>query len=302
METIELPPSIATQQQLAPQRPDPSELKSRHNVIAGHFLSIIAFDGNFTMNTTEAVMLAQQQELKRTAGRTGLWQGWKFHSGEGQVRSRNECAFHFLQSPCEYHLFLDSDLIPTADHVRALRRHPEAKDSIICGVYFKKQPKIEACYNSLEKGNPPPNKLGLMEIAKGGTGFMQIPRSAYEKIMAKFPERFYLCDYAVDRGTMRRGTKYSFFFHDIRIDEQLGFMRDQSEDWAFCELARQAGVKIYLDTTTSGEDHENGGLPPVWHRGQALYPLRTEMERLVLQNNFDELSAKFQSLTGGAKA
>lgn len=69
-------------------------------------------------------------------------------------------------------------------------------------------------------------------------------------------------------------------------------MRDQSEDWAFCEMARAAGVKIYLDTTTSGE---NNDIPPVWHRGSALYPLPAEMERLQLEASCAELGKQLEA-------
>ena len=269
------------------------------NQYAGHFLSVIAFDGQITMNTHEAILLAQQGELRRTKGAAGLWQGWKYHAGEGIVRARNECADQFLRSPCAFHTFLDADLIPNVDHFRALRAHPEAATAIICGCYTKKQPKIEHCYNSLPGGNPDPNAAGLMEISKGGTGFMQIPRSAYDAIRAKFPDRWYHCDYEFvpqsKDNPWGRAKKYSYFFHDIMMDEDAGFMRDVSEDWAFCHLARQAGVKIYLDTRTSGQD---GKLPPIWHRGAALYPLIPEIERLDLAAQLELAKARIAELEG----
>jgi hypothetical protein len=70
----------------------------------------------------------------------------------------------------------------------ALRRHPEAKNNIICGAYPKKQDKIEFCLNTLKDGPESPDKRGLMEVAKGGTGFMQIPRNVYERIAKAYPE------------------------------------------------------------------------------------------------------------------
>lgn len=268
-------------------RLDISKLKKD---IDGHFLSIIAFDGNITDMTFQSVLIAQGEEMKRTRGQRALWRGWKLHGGEGQVRSRNECADAFLKTPCEYHDLIDSDILFRTDHIYSMRRHPEAKTAIICGLYCKKQDRIAHPFNSLKAGNPEPNKMGLMEIAKGPTGFMQIPRVAYEAIKRKFPERKYLCDYDIaDDGV--RAEKFSFFFHDIRPDQELGFMRDQSEDWAFCELARAAGVKIYADLTTTEWRAE--GKPCLMHRGPALYPLRTEMERLDLANKLAELQKKY---------
>lgn len=256
----------------------------------GHFLSIIAFDGHITAETVQSITVAQYEEMKRTGGRRPMWRGWKFHTGEGQVRSRNECAHIFLQSPCMFHDFNDADVLSRPDHWYNLRRHPEAKESIICGLYCKKQDRIAHPYNSLKGGNPAPNAAGLMEVSKGATGFMQIPRYAYERIMEKFPERFYLCDYDIDDKGVR-AKKFSFFFHDIRPDQEFGFMRDQSEDWAFCELARAAGVKIYVDvSTTTWETQEKS---PLLHKGSTLFPLRTEIERMDLENQLCELQKKY---------
>jgi hypothetical protein len=253
-----------------------------------HFLSIIAFDGNITLNTFDSVMLAQQTKK--------LWQGWKVHAGEGQVRSRNECADLFLKKSggMTHHDFMDADLQCRPEHWESLRKHPEAADAIIVGLYCKKQDRIEHPYNSIKGGNPAPNDRGLMEIAKGATGFMQIPRTAYERIMAHFPERYYLCDYEIEDGV--RAKKYSFFFHDIRMDSELGFMRDQSEDWAFCELARQAGVKIYADVTTA--EWKSPKENCIMHRGLALYPLQTELQRMDLEEKLRVANERIAELEG----
>ncbi len=254
---------------------------------SGHFLALIAFDGNITCETMDAVMLIQQHHK--------AWRGWKFHMGEGQVRSRNECVNEFLhKTPCSHMLFLDSDVIPRAEHILGLRKHPEAADAIICGLYAKKQPDVEYPYNSLPGGDEQPNARHLIEIAKGPTGCMQIPRSAFFKIQAKFPERFYKCDYDMDRATGKRADRYSFFFHDIRMDRELHFMRDQSEDWAFCEMAREAGVKIYADLWTTACPTEDR--PPIMHRGRAYFPLPTELERKAAVQELEEAQKQIAEL------
>lgn len=248
-----------------------------------HFLSIIAFNGNITAETMTAVLEIQHKAK--------AWRGWKIHTGEGQVRSRNECMNVFLQkTPFSHMLFLDADVMPRDDHILNLRRHPEAADAIICGIYCKKVDRIEHVYNSLKGGNPQPNNLGLMEVAKGATGFMQIPRVALERMMAFHKNRFYKCDYEKDENG-EKVDKFSFCFHDIRIDQMLGYMRDQSEDWAFCELAREAGVKIYVDVTTTG--WEQSDKPCVLHKGQTMFPLRVELERLELNHQLENERKEF---------
>ncbi len=272
---------------------------AEHPVYGGHMLSMIAFGGMITMNTHEAILHAQDGERRETKGKAGLWQGFKNHAGEGQVRSRNECAWQFLKSPCLYHDLLDTDLIPTPEHFKRLRAHPEAVDSIICAPYFAKQQRIQIIANFLKtdpKGEGPRTPTGLMELAKGGTGFMQVPRSAYERIMRKFPGRFYHCDYDRDPVTNVRALRYSFFAHTIATDFELGFMRDQSEDWWFCDMARKAGVKIYLDATLTGDD---GSIEPVWHRGNMLFPMVAEMQRLKLEERVGELEEQLARVTTG---
>lgn len=262
----------------APKKPD-------ERVPESHFLMIIAHDGNITSNTVDAIM--QIQHTKKA------WAGWKFDMSGGQVLSRNRCLNAFIQqTPCSHALFVDGDIVPREPHVMALRRHPEAAESIICGVYCKKVNRIEHVYNSIKGGNPEPNKLGLMEVAKGATGFMQIPRVALDKIRAAFPERAYKCDYDFQPDGSR-ADKYSYCFHDIRMDQEYGFMRDQSEDWAFCELARSAGVKIYADVSTTTWLTTN--TPPIMHRGPILFPLQVELERLQAVETLETERKKYET-------
>lgn len=251
--------------------------------VQSHFLSIIAFNGNVTAET--AVSVLEMQHAKK------MWRGWKVHTGEGQVRSRNECLNTFLQkTPCTHIDFMDADIIPRAEHLLAMRAHPEAEDSIICGIYCKKTDRVEHVYNSIKGGNPQPNAAGLMEVAKGGTGLMQIPRKALEKMMEFHKGRFYHCDYEKDEN--KKGViKFSFCFHDIRVDAEQGYMRDQSEDWAFCELAREAGVKIYVDVTTASWDKPEDHC--VLHKGISVYPLRVELERLAAVDSLEKERTEF---------
>lgn len=257
--------------------------KTEHETQQSHFLSMIAFNGNVTAETMVAVL--EMQHAKK------MWRGWKIHTGEGQVRSRNECLNTFLnKTPCSHLDFIDADIIPRAEHFSSLRSHPEAEDSIICGIYCKKVDRVEHVYNSIKGGNPAPNAAGLMEVAKGGTGFMQVPRKALEKMMAYHKNRFYHCDYEKDEND-RGVIKFSFCFHDIRIDQEQGYMRDQSEDWAFCELAREAGVKIYVDVTTAA--WENPADHCVLHKGTAVFPLRVELERLAAVDSLENERKEF---------
>lgn len=265
---------------LLPRNPDRLLVKPPRPRYHGHFLSIIAFDGNITMQTFQSVLEAQS--TKR------LWRGWKNHAGEGQGRSRNECAHRFLHdTDCEFHNLVDADLKFSAHHWETLRKHPEAKDSIIVGAYPKKQDTVEFCLNTLKNGPTEPNPRGLLEVAKGGTGFMQIPRVCYEKIAAAYPERNYICDYEHPEG--KQVTKHAFFCEQVMFDEDVGWVRHLTEDWMFCYWARRCGIKIYVDFTTTAA-------PWIEHRGNVFYPLPVELERVRVQGELEKLQAENQRL------
>lgn len=259
------------------RQPKPSERGGNGD----HFLSVIAFDGNITMETVDSILRSQ---LKHR-----LWRGWKFHKGEGQARSRNECAHTFMtQSDCEYHDLCDADILTHPHHWLALRRHPEAKTSIICGAYPKKQEKIEFCFNGIKGGPEEPDQMQKMEVAKGGTGLMQIPRYAYDVMAKAYPERDFVCDY--QKGPKGEHViKHGWFCEDIRLDEDVGYVRHLTEDWMFCYWARKAGIKIYMDFSTTAD-------PWVQHRGNTCYPLPAEIERGRLADELEIAKKRIESL------
>lgn len=280
MKHISIPPSMSGPQ--GPRRQLRAPVQAGEG---GHFLSIIGFDGKMTMHTFNRCMAAQGKISQ-------LWRGWYNHGHEGQIRARNECAYQFLKTPCSHHLLLDSDIVFEPEHILSLRKHPEAQDSIICGAYCKKSNRVEICYNSLKGGNPEPNKALLMEVATAGTGFMQIPRSAYLKIQRKFPKRWYSCDYKIHADGSRE-QKYSYYFQDVFFDENSGLWRDMTEDWAFCWMAREAGVKIYLDLGTAQNNW-------VGHVGNAMFPLEVEKERIELEDKLKIAQARIVELEAAA--
>jgi hypothetical protein len=79
-----------------------------------------------------------------------------------------------------------------------------------------------------------------MEIANGGTGFMLIKRSVFDKLADKVPSYTNDMYHAVD--TVRKVKVIKEFFA-TSIDEESN--RLLSEDYHFCKIAREVGFKVY---------------------------------------------------------
>ncbi len=233
----------------------------------GSFLSVIVYDGKLHARTASAIIQGFA---------AGLWRGYMFPGGDGISRARNHAAAHFLtKTTCQYHEFIDSDILFTTPGVNHLRCHGDL--DIVCGIYPAKTEQIRCIYNSLPEGNPEPDPKGLMEIAYGGTGFMRIHRRVYERMMAAHPELAYQCEIDNDQ-------KWDFFGMGVGNDPVRGTRRYLTEDWQFCNRARALGMQVWADTRVD-----------LNHVGTAVFPLQSEISRLELQKENAELRSKLHA-------
>jgi GT2 family glycosyltransferase len=138
--------------------------------------------------------------------------------------ARNELVRAFLAIPEASHLlFLDDDVLPPEDAIPRLMAHDLP---IVSGLYFKRgAPYVPVAWrfargkrvNDGARGGTEPlldYRPGLQEVAAVGAGLLLIRREVLENI----PEPWFATHYPVC-----------------------------SEDAYFCELARAAGFKVYLD-------------------------------------------------------
>lgn len=158
-------------------------------------------------------------------------------------RGRNRAAAEFLKTPCEYMLFIDADIIFNSDHIRTLMASDEP---LLCGVYPVKEPNLRLCavgldgYIDVESNRDKP-----VAVKRAGTGFMRIHRSVFERLKA--------CSAAyLNHGE----PQWDFFQSGVRDNEWL------SEDWFFCDKAREAGFRVMLHLGIQ-----------LHHEGTAVYPL-----------------------------
>ena len=150
--------------------------------------------------------------------------------------ARNQLVHEFLKSDCTELLFIDSDVIATADDVLRLMAQSGDKD-ITAGAYPRRS-KDKNFFADLyfDENQDLEFDGSLMRLERVGTGFMLIQRHVIEAMVAAHPEWFY--DF---KGEQVCGV----FDFQNRDGRYLG------EDYLFCDRAREHGFKIHIDVDIS---------------------------------------------------
>lgn len=180
------------------------------------------------------------------------------------TRARNNIVARFMESKCDYLMFIDADITFEAEHIKMLIA--DDKD-IIGGIYPLKRYEIE---NNLERAikeskndkginypmlksklvNYAVNMLdnvdsatainGVMEVKHIATGFMMIKRGVIEKMIREYPKMKLKQASNFDKY----GERYYYNFFDTDVDKKGYYL---SEDYAFCKRAKNIDYKIYAD-------------------------------------------------------
>jgi hypothetical protein len=174
-------------------------------------------------------------------------------------RGRNALAHGFMQRPeCTHLMFIDADIkFNPHDIIKMI----EADKDIICGIYPKKEINWVEVEKAVKEGVPT-DKLKTrtasvvvnlkdyagsvtvpvdqpVEIFNGGTGFMLIKRSTFEKM--KDVVGSYNNDVLFLDGGITKDRITEYFACAI----EPGTERLLSEDYYFCWKARQAGLSVW---------------------------------------------------------
>lgn len=166
--------------------------------------------------------------------------------GAGVINARIVAANRFLETDCSHLLTIDSDVVNwTPDVIQQLLKHDK---DVIGAFYTKKQKKLDYVCAALPD-KPEPDKEGLMEVARLGTGFLLVKRKVLEKMKEKWKDSETFVN-------VQGKELFNFYPMGVRNREYV------SEDWFFCDRARELGYKIYGDTNIV-----------LGHLGEAIYPL-----------------------------
>jgi hypothetical protein len=189
-----------------------------------------------------------------------------FHYNESLIqRARNYLVDTFLRSDCTHLMFIDADIGFGAMDLLALLAlsDPDSDKKVLCGLYPKKQIVWENVSKAVEKKVvekpddlaqfagamafnliPNTNEFSLLEpveIMEGATGFMMIQRSVFEDFKAAYPEQTYLPDHK--NSEHFDGSRDISAYFDCKIDPES--KRYLSEDYNFCHMVRDIGVKVW---------------------------------------------------------
>ena len=154
-----------------------------------------------------------------------LWWG-------GGRRPKRDGADH-VRAEVPRRLFIDADVVFNASQVFGLLRHGV---DIVGGLYPKKSAELTWCANFIPGAKPGVN--GLLEVENCGAGFLLVSRRAFDAVALRFPERKYTRGNAGPAPT----TMTDFFGMGVVDSTYL------TEDFFFPHLARQVGLKCYVDT------------------------------------------------------
>ena len=174
------------------------------------------------------------------------------------TRARNALVVGFLKSPATHLMFIDADIKFIPEQIPLM---VEADKDIICGIYPKKEINWKTAIEAHNNGVPEEKLSNFtgsfvvnlvdyagevtvpisepVEIWNGGTGFMLIKREVFEKLADKVP--FYVNDVRDLSGSLQQEQIKEYFTTSIEPDTN----RLLSEDYHFCRLARENGIKVW---------------------------------------------------------
>lgn len=170
-------------------------------------------------------------------------------------RARNTCVTYGLMHDFDKLLFIDADLAWSWENMKAViysdkdivgGSYPIKAFPISVNFnplpdhnkkYFQKDRQIDSYFNFVKNEADENNEVEVLHIP---TGFMCVKMSVFKELIKANKIPWYT-NYDTPSGEK---TKHYDFF-PIGVTPNNEYL---SEDWAFCEIAREAGFKIYMQT------------------------------------------------------
>jgi hypothetical protein len=163
---------------------------------------------------------------------SGLHGGWLPMAGQSDIYvARNVLANEFVRrKEFDAMIWIDSDIGFTRQHLQDLI---DTEQPLVSGLYTDKcQPPMPFCRdnNGVQLKLEDVPKEGMIKSRFMPGGFLKVERIVYETIIEKKLV-----------GQYGSGAFHHFYFGKIVLDNLL------SEDYSFCELAREAGFQGWIN-------------------------------------------------------
>ena len=192
--------------------------------------------GSAVWRTVEVAHMAALVPLLRRPGYV-----YRPQVGDALIdRARGISATWFLEkSDCDIHLSIDSDIVGfTPEDTERMCELAMTYD-IVGGVYVcRTQDETHPASFYLD-GEPVIHAFDHtpVEVKYLATGFMAVHRRVFEKLAETTPIS----------ALKDKNHFYTFYQPMLYEDDDIGQTIELSEDWAFCQRAKDAGFKCYID-------------------------------------------------------
>jgi len=197
------------------------------------FIGIPAYDGKLNIKT--AFALAQLMPKAMQLGVSVILSD--LSNCSIITMARNSLVHEFLKTDATELLFIDADVIATADDILRLMAQSGDKD-VTTGAYPRRAKDQNFFADLYFDANGNLEFDGsLMRVERAPTGFMLIQRHVIEKMVAAHPEWTY-----EKSPTEKMSAVFDFAIVDGKY---------VGEDYLFCDRATNMGFKIYIDVDIS---------------------------------------------------
>ena len=173
------------------------------------------------------------------------------------TQGRQLCVAGFMESECTHLLFIDSDISFNFKMVERMINYNKeiclvpypikgqdtnkVRDRILAGS--KLDPLLLGNQYTMSVEDPRNVKVdnGFIEVIRGPAGCMLIKREVIEKLIKEYPDYTINQHTLIDGKLVKRKFMYNFFDTYWNPDDKTY----TGEDFWFCKLCRNIGIKIY---------------------------------------------------------
>ena len=154
-------------------------------------------------------------------------------------RGRSILANLFMQTDCEWSLWIDGDMVFQPWQALELAQRAIDWDADIMSGTYQMRFDDGALVGSITESAPVGEAGRVVPALSCGFGFVVVRRRCYDMVKSLVP---------VVRFNRDDGTSGPHYFREVLRTDSDGTLDLLSEDVGFCELARSVGARVYMHT------------------------------------------------------